>query len=137
MLEDSPTVPTLLTDYILKYICPCESYINGASGPTVGANNSSKTYVKSALRSLARGHSFSSSGASPAALSGLTASLGNKLQAARRSFSFKTGNSPVASSCGRTVNNNNPEKTATGPGTTVRKLSAPSSTFDSCNAIVA
>ncbi len=152
MLEDSPTVPTLLTDYILTHICPSESYSSSNSNCGITASSSSEqqqsTYLRSALRSLARSgqHSLGTvSAANATAFAQLTSTLNSKLKAAaRRSFSFTAakGESAAASSaahsgthCGTVLcqNNNNPEAGNSRKGS----LSGAVQTYDTCNAIVA
>lgn len=153
MLEDSPTVPTLLTDYILTHICPSESYSSSNSNCGITASSSSEqqqsTYLRSALRSLARSgqHSLGTvSAANATAFAQLTSTLNSKLKAAaRRSFSFTAakGGSAAASSssahsgthCGTVLcqNNNNPDAGNSRKGS----LSGAVQTYDTCNAIVA
>ena len=128
MLEDSPTVPTLLTDYILKHICPSDSYQTGAD------THNQTTYVRSALRSLARGHQSLPGPPNTQTLSQLTATLNSKFKAARKSLSFSNNKNGI--SCSQHNNNNNPETS----GTSSRKssISGPASTlFDNFNVIVA
>ena len=135
MLEDNPTVPTLLTDYILKHICPSESYIvNTCDNNTRNFGNTTKSMI--------RPFSSGSNGirAHNAALSQLTTSLNNKLKAARRSFSFSNKSSSNwidFSQHQQHPNNNNNNNLDPESRSRKSSISGTSTTFDPCNAIVA
>lgn len=128
MLEDSPTVPTLLTDYILTHICPSESY---SSSNKNSSGDEQSTYLRSALRSLARGqHSLGS--VSTQAVSQLRASFNSKLKsAARRSFSLTANNNGTSKCASVLGQNNNPDAVKS------RKNSLAGTNFDTFNTIAA
>ena len=123
MLDDSPTVPTLLTDHILKYICPADYYtLSTASVPI----DDKGIHYNGPFGSLNNAVNFTH----------LTTSLNNRFQAARRSFSFNRGGScgnrnNISSTNDSNNNNNNNDCLDS-----VAKHLAQKSSFDRSNAII-
>lgn len=92
MLDDSPAVPTMLTDYILKFICPpAENLLlnNGSKtvlSPTKEINLPPIRPKSSPLQSLRENRNERSNGYLQTSLN---QTLNNTIRVARKSFSFR------------------------------------------------